>query len=44
MLLHRVARDVTLSMLSWHNAMILKSQILDVIANENARYKRKRNE
>ena len=40
MLLRRVAKDVTSSLLSWHNAMILMPQIFDATANENARYKR----
>ena len=39
MLLRRVAKDVTSSLLSWHK-MILIPQIFDVTANENARYKR----
>ena len=41
MLLHCVARDVTSSLFSWHNDMILMPQIFDVMAIENARYKRK---
>ena len=36
----RVAKDVTSSLLSWHNALILMPQIFDVTSNENARYKR----
>ena len=38
LLLH-VTKDVTSSLLSWHNAMILMPEIFDVTANENARYK-----
>ena len=40
LLLRRFAKEKTLSLLSWQNAMILMPQIFDVIANENARYKR----
>ena len=39
-LLRHVAKDVTSSLLSWHNAMILMPQIFYVTANENGRYKR----
>ena len=39
MLLRRVAKDVTSSFYGI-NAMILMPQIFDIIANENARYKR----
>ena len=39
-LLRRVAKDVMSSLLSWHKCMILMPQIFDVIANENAHYKR----
>ena len=38
-LLRRVAKDVTSSLLPWHNALILMPQIFDVTANENACYK-----
>ena len=40
MFLRRVAKGVTSSLLSWHNAMILIPSIFDVTANENACYKR----
>ena len=40
MLLRYVAKDVTSSLLSCINAIILMPQIFDVIAKENARYKR----
>ena len=38
MLLRRVPKEV-MSLLSWHNAIILMPQIFDVTTNENARYK-----
>ena len=40
MLLHRVAKDVTSSLLSWHKLYDFNAANFDVIANENARYKR----
>ena len=40
MLLRRVARSVTSSLLSWHKRYDFLPQIFDVIAHENARYKR----
>ena len=39
-LLRRVAKDVTSSLLSWHKRYDLMPQIVDVTANENARFKR----
>ena len=38
MLLRRVAKDVTSSLLSWHKRLM--PQIFDITANENVRYKR----
>ena len=40
MLLRPVAKDVTSSLLSWHKRYDFNAANFDVIANENARYKR----
>ena len=40
MLLRRVAKGVTSSLLSWHKRYDFNAANFDVIANENARYKR----
>ena len=37
MLLRRVAKDVTSSLLSWHKCYDFNAPIVDVIANVNAR-------
>ena len=39
-LLRRVAKDVTSPVLSWHKRYDFNAANFDVIANENARYKR----
>ena len=44
MLLRRVAKDVTSPLLSWHKRYDLNAEIFDVIANENARFKRNESE
>ena len=39
-LLHRVAKDKTSSLISWHKRYDFNAANFDVTANENARYKR----
>ena len=40
MLLRRIAKDVTSSLLSWHKRYDFNAAIFDITAKENARYKR----